>query len=448
MNRQRIHNLVFILLVLVGLALMGVLVVESCRECRSSVARRAKPADPLAKPNPTPAQQRQAPVEAHVARRQPTVKPITQAQIRDADLSLKEAMFYEPLAKAGTVRCLLCPRKCLLRPGERGACKVRVNLDGRLRTLVYGKPLSLAVDPIEKKPLVHVLPGSRAFSLATAGCNLGCIFCQNWQISQAFPEKAPHRNVTPKELVALALKHRCRAIAYTYTEPTVFYEYMFDTAKLAREHGLKNLWITCGYINPKPLRQLCKYLDAANVDLKGFTAEFYRKYCFGELQPVLNTLKILKEEDVFFEITNLVIPNANDNPAQIRAMCKWIVTHLGPDTPLHFSRFFPKYKLRNKSPTPVKTLVRAREVALEEGLHHVFIGNVRVDGGEDTRCPECGKILVKRMGYFVTLNAVEKGKCKHCGAPIPGIWPGAEGRSPWPSASAPSRKTDKSALDW
>ena len=465
MKRRKIHDLLFMALVAVGLTLLIVMVVERWKESRS--AEEPGPVSSFAWPLPLDevreaCQSVKDAVVAVVERWWPSrggkgpespsvlAKGISLDEIRKAGLSLKEAMYYEPCPDAGPggVRCVLCPRRCILREGERGTCKVRVNMGGELRTLVYGKLLALRPDPIEKKPLFHVLPGSRALSLATVGCNLHCTFCQNWEISQAYPEKAAHRHFDPEQIVGLALRLGCHTIAYTYTEPTIFYEYMLDTAKLARKRGLRNLWITCGYINPEPLRELCKYLDAANVDLKGFSEAFYRKYCFGRLEPVLTTLKILKEEDVFFEITNLVIPGANDDPADIRRLCKWIVADLGPDTPLHFSRFFPKYKMSKGSPTPVNTLLQARDIAIEEGLRYVFIGNVYVQGAEDTRCPKCGKLLVQRRGYTARAHAVDKGRCRYCGTPIPGIWPGAEDRTPWPKARARSKKKGESGLDW
>lgn len=340
---------------------------------------------------------------------------------RDKGLSLREAMYYKKLP-ANRVVCRLCPRMCVLSPGQRGACKVRVNLGGRLRTLVYGRAVAVHIDPIEKKPIFHLLPGSGSFSIATAGCNLGCVFCQNWEISQAFPENVRFQKLTPEQIVEKALKSGCRSIAYTYSEPTIFYEYMLDTAKLAREKGLKNIWVTSGYINPAPLRELCKYLDAANVDLKGFSDEFYVEYVSGRLAPVLETLKILKEEGVWFEITNLVIPGVNDDPALVRKMCEWIRDNLGTDYPLHFSRFFPKYKLLTKPATPVKTLENLKNIAEETGIKFVYLGNIPGRPSENTYCPGCGKLLIERRGYVVRQNNISDGKCEFCGEPIPGVW--------------------------
>jgi len=336
-------------------------------------------------------------------------------------LSLKEAMYYTAL-EDGMVRCDLCPTECVLEEGERGMCRVRVNIDGKLRSIVYGRPVSINIDPIEKKPLFHVLPASKAFSLATVGCNLGCVFCQNFEISQAAPEDTRRYDVSPEKLVGLAKQHGCEGIAYTYTEPTVFYEYMLDTAKLARANNLRNYWITCGQIQEAPLLELCKVLDAANVDLKGFSDEFYVKYCSAHLFPVLRTLKILKRQKVFFEITNLLVPDANDDPAMIRDMCRWIVIELGADVPIHFSRFHPAYKLTRRPATPVSVLKTARDIAKEEGLLYVYLGNVRGAGLSDTFCSVCGKTLIQRSGYLVTENHIKTNRCKFCGAPVTGIW--------------------------
>ncbi|MDO9576380.1 MAG: AmmeMemoRadiSam system radical SAM enzyme [Candidatus Cloacimonadales bacterium] len=333
---------------------------------------------------------------------------------------LREASFYTKLEK-NYVRCNLCPNTCVLKDGETGICRVRQNLNGTLYTLVYNLPVSLNIDPIEKKPLFHFLPGSKVFSLATVGCNLNCNFCQNWTISQSSPNEVQTYEATPEQIVQMAKEYDCQSIAFTYTEPTVFYEYMFDIAKLAHENGIKTVWVTCGYINEAPLRKLAKYLDAANIDLKGFSEEFYETYTTGSLQPVLNTLEIAKEEGIYFEITNLVIPDANDDPVLIRAMCKWIYQNLGTDYPLHFSRFFPNYKLTNRPQTPFKTLQMAYEIALEESLKYVYVGNIS-GISEDTICPNCGKKLIVRSGYTVRENNIENGKCKFCGTSIPGFF--------------------------
>jgi pyruvate formate lyase activating enzyme len=296
-----------------------------------------------------------------------------------------------------------------------------MNKDGTLYSLVYGKPCAVHVDPIEKKPFFHFLPGTTAFSIATAGCVLSCKFCQNWQISQAKPEDTDTYDLPPEKVVSNAVAYKCRSITYTYTEPTVFYEYMYDTAVIARKQGIKNTMHSCGYINEKPLRTLSKYMDAADIDLKGFTEDFYSRICSGSLRPVLNALVVLKEEGVWLEITNLVIPTLNDDLKNIREMSRWIVKNLGADVPIHFSRFFPHYKLTNLPPTPLETLEGARKTAMDAGLKFVYIGNIRHEG-ENTFCPKCRKVLIERMGYFVKQNHISNGKCTFCNTSIAGVW--------------------------
>jgi pyruvate formate lyase activating enzyme len=331
------------------------------------------------------------------------------------------ASYWEPL-EDDWVRCGLCPRMCAVPPGERGYCEVRENRGGTYYTLTYGNPCSINVDPIEKKPFYHFLPTTSAFSVATAGCNLDCRFCQNWQISQARPEELYNYRLTPAELVEAAVRSGSPSIAYTYSEPTIFYEYMLATAKIARERGLRNVCHSNGYINEAPLRELCRYLDAADIDLKGFTEEYYRDMAGGTLAPVLRTLRILREEGVHLEITTLVVPGRNDDPAVISAMCGWIHDNLGPDTPLHFSRFHPQHRLRNLPPTPVETLEAAREIALESGLRYVFIGNVPGHEANSTYCPGCGNRVIYRIGYSVDPGGLADGACSRCGAPIAGVW--------------------------
>lgn len=334
---------------------------------------------------------------------------------------LHEALYWRKLPDLA-VQCELCPRRCVLKPGQRGQCKVRENRDGKLYSLVYGKPCAVHIDPIEKKPFFHVAPSSSVFSIATVGCNLRCIFCQNWQISQTSPEETRYYDMEPVQTVDALTKTGSRIIAYTYTEPTVFYEYMLDTARLIKEQGFFNTMHSCGYINPAPLKELLKYMDAINIDLKGFNERFYRKMSSGRLGPVLETLKTIKQEGVWLEITNLIIPSANDDPEDIRKMCEWIKENLGEDTPLHFGRFFPNYKLINLPPTPTETLERARQIALDVGLKYVYIGNLPGNPAENTYCPECGELLVKRVGYIVEENNIIDSKCKFCGYKIAGRW--------------------------
>lgn len=333
------------------------------------------------------------------------------------------------------VHCQLCPRSCVIAPGARGVCQARINRDGKLVTLAYNNPVSMAMDPIEKKPFFNAWPGEKVFSLAVAGCNMRCLFCQNWQISQIQPDEAVTRGiaqiVTVEEVVKLAQAQNSRFIVYTYTEPTIFYEYMYDIAKLAKAKGLRNAMHSCGYITEKPLQELLPLMDCVNIDLKGFNPDFYRKMGFGaDLQAVLATLKTIHDAGVWLEITNLVIPGANDKPEDIRAMCKWIVENLGPDVPLHFSRFHPAFRLRNLPPTPVATMETAAAIGRECGLRYVYIGNVPGAAEESTRCPnpKCGKVVLGRTGYKLTEQHVAKGTCAFCGTPIAGRWADVEGR--------------------
>jgi pyruvate formate lyase activating enzyme len=342
-------------------------------------------------------------------------------EIRKANLELLEAKNWTAL-EGKAVQCRLCPNYCFLTNGKKGRCGDRINVEGKLYTLVYARPVAVHIDPIEKKPFTHFLPGTTSFSIATAGCNLGCIFCQNWQISQSRPEDAQSDVLPPLEAVKLAKKNGCASIAYTYTEPTVFYEYMLDTAKLAKANGVRNVMHTCGYINPKPLKELLKYMDAVNVDLKGFSEEYYVQMCSGHLDPVLETIKNVRKTGVWLEITNLVIPGKNDDPKMIKDMCEWIKENVGADTPLYFSAFTPQYKLTGLPPTPLKTLEDASVIAKAAGLKYVYIGNVYGNAGESTYCPKCGKVVVKRTGFDTLEVDLIDGKCKYCGYKIAGVW--------------------------
>ncbi len=325
--------------------------------------------------------------------------------------------------KDNIVKCVLCPRRCVINVGQRGLCTVRINKDGTLYTLGYGNPVAVHIDPIEKKPFFNVMPGESAFSIAVAGCNMRCLFCQNWQISQAKPDEVTAYDMPPETIVSEAIKNNCKFIAYTYTEPTVFYEYMYDIARIARAKSVKNSMHTCGYINQEPLEELLKYMDAVNVDLKGFNEEFYQKMgAFAQLEPVLETIKTVKKAGVWLEITNLIIPTLNDDPKEIRSMCEWIKDNVGIDTPIHFSRFMPSFRLQNLPPTPVSKLEEAYGIAKEVGLNYVYIGNVPGHRGENTYCPKCKKIVVGRIGYRITENNIKDGKCKSCGERIAGIW--------------------------
>jgi pyruvate formate lyase activating enzyme len=336
-------------------------------------------------------------------------------------IKTKLSPYFTPL-DGGDIQCELCPHRCRVAKGKRGICRVRENREGKYYSLVYGNPCAIHPDPIEKKPFFHVLPGTTSFSLATAGCNFQCKFCQNWEISQAFPEDIYSFEVPPELMVNRAKEIGARSMAYTYVEPTIFYEYMFDICQLTKKAGLLNVTHSNGFINPAPLKNLCKVLDAANIDLKGFTETFYRELCSGELTPVLETLKTLKREKVHLEITNLIIPTKNDEISVLKEMCLWIKKELGTDTPIHFSRFYPLYKLKTLPPTPVSTLERARAVALSVGLEYVYVGNIPSHEGENTFCPKCKKMIIQRTGYMVGEINLKDGKCRYCGKSIPGIW--------------------------
>jgi len=333
----------------------------------------------------------------------------------------KEARYYQSL-KNQKVQCLLCPRNCLLSEGERSFCRARENQKGKLITLVYGNPCAIHKDPIEKKPLFHFLPNTQVLSAATVGCNLRCKFCQNWQISQSRPEETMNFPLSPKQVVEAALSKKCRSVGFTYTEPTIFFEYMLDIVKLAREKGLMSVYHSNGFINPHPLKELCNYLNAANIDLKGFTEEYYNQMSSAWIEPVKETLKILKEKGVHLEITTLIIANKNDNLEIIKKMCVWIKKELGDEVPLHFARFFPYYQLESLPATPVHKLETAREVAFSAGLKYVYIGNVPGHSGENTYCHKCSKIIIKRFGFKVVENNMANGKCKFCQELIPGRW--------------------------
>ncbi len=346
---------------------------------------------------------------------------ISFSQDKNVPTQLKEALYWVSLGE-GRLQCNLCPRRCVLSQGEKGFCRTRKNIKGKLFTLTYGKPVALHVDPIEKKPLSHVYPGTKSFSIATAGCNLRCKFCQNWEISQLDSESVSVEFISPEEIIRRTKNTGSKTIAFTYTEPTIFYEYMLEIAKLAKKERIDCVMHSAGFINEEPLRQLAKYIRAANIDLKGFSDKYYSKFCEGNLQSVLRALKVLKEEGVWIEITNLIVPGGNDSPEDILKLCQWVKDNLGPDTPIHFSRFFPMYKLTNLSPTPVNTLLLARDIAKKTGLNYIYIGNVPQHLGEDTICPKCAKLLIKRIGYRVIKNNIRAGKCKFCGEAIAGIW--------------------------
>ncbi len=309
---------------------------------------------------------------------------------------MKPALFWKPRADK-TVQCNLCPRFCKIKPGQYGVCRSRKNVDGKLYSAVYGKLISYNVDPIEKKPFFHFAPGSQVFSFSTTGCNLRCAFCQNWNISMVPEPKG--QDVNPEEIIRIAKGQGIQGIAYTYTEPTIFYEYALDTMKLARKEGMFNVWVSNGYTNPEPIRKASRYLDAVNVDMKG-DMKFYQKLCgVPNEEPVRRALLEYKRRKVWIEVTNLIIPGHNDKPEQIKRLVTWVKKSLGVETPIHFTRFYPNYKLVNVSPTPVKTLERAYKIAKDMGIHWAYVGNVPGHKYESTYCWKCGELLVRRLGY-------------------------------------------------
>jgi len=331
-----------------------------------------------------------------------------------------EAMHYEVIGD--DVQCHVCPNYCYLEQGDRSVCRSKVNIKGKLFSLSYGNPCAVHIDPIEKKPLNHFYPGTSVLSIAPTGCNLRCLNCQNWEISQKRPEDVRFVELFPVEAVKSAVKKGTPSIAYTYSEAITYYEYMFNTSKLARESGIKNVLVSNGYINNEPLIELSKYIDGANINLKSFNNDLYEKLNGGALEPVLNTFKRLHKEGVWFEMTTLIVPTYIDNPEMIKRMCGWILNELGPDYPLHFSRFFPKYKLDRLPPTPVSTLENFRDIAMKEGIRYVYLGNVPGHEACNTYCHNCKKLLIERKGYYLNQINMESGKCNFCGTKIPGRW--------------------------
>jgi len=343
------------------------------------------------------------------------------ASLPEAEIVPTPALHYDKLP-GRRVKCTLCPRECQVDDMERGYCGVRENRGGEYYTLVFGRPCTMHVDPVEKKPLFHFLPGSQIFSLATVGCNVNCKFCQNWQISQIRPEQEKSYDAPPETIVQLTQQNSSPAIASTYTEPVIFYEYVKEIGREAHKRKLRNVIISNGYIKEKPLLELLPYLDAVKIDLKAFTESFYKELVVGELKPVLETLQRLVQAGMWTEIVYLVIPTHNDGESELRDMCKWIAAELGPDVPLHFTRFHPEYMLKTLPPTPVNALEMARNIALAEGLHYVYIGNVPGHPGEHTYCPRCQALLIRRTGFNVTLENLRGGSCGKCGNKIPGVW--------------------------
>lgn len=347
--------------------------------------------------------------------------PRTGATPKRGEIRLHPAIYWEKLP-GKKVRCNLCFRKCIAGEGEIGFCRNRINKGGEYYTLVYGIPCAVQIDPIEKEPQHHMLAGSRILCIGTASCNFRCKFCHNWHMSQRNIYQTLNYDLPPERIVELAIENKCPTISFTYNEPTVFYEYILDIAKLAQKRGIKILFHSNGSMSPEPLRELLKYTDAVTIDLKGFTNEFYSQASSARLEPVLETLKIIKEEGKWLEVVNLIIPTLNDNPKDIKRMCEWIKKNLGDGVPIHFNRFSPTYKMQNLPPTPIKTLEEAKKIAKEVGIKYVYIGNVPGHEGNSTYCPKCKKRLVRRIHFTILENRIKEGRCPYCGEKIPGLW--------------------------
>jgi len=336
----------------------------------------------------------------------------------------REGLYYTKVLGDKTA-CGICPHRCVLSPGDRSVCRSRVNIGGKLYTLAYGNPCAANVDPIEKKPLFHLLPGTLSYSIATVGCNFKCDFCQNADISQLPADRGDvilGTPTTPRQVVEAALGSGCVSIAYTYTEPTIAFEFAYDTAKRAHDHGLKNIFVTNGYMTREALERIHPFLDAANVDLKAFSDAFYQKRCGARLAPVQETLIHMKSLNIFIEITTLLIPGLNDAAEELKAMAAFLCGSLGPETPWHLSRFHPTYRLTDRPVTPVRTLQEARRIGRDAGLKHVYLGNVPGEEGESTFCPGCNRRLIERWGFTVKKNLLKAGRCLHCGTRVDGIW--------------------------
>ncbi|MHC1595758.1 MAG: AmmeMemoRadiSam system radical SAM enzyme, partial [Candidatus Syntropharchaeales archaeon] len=335
--------------------------------------------------------------------------------------NMKEAILYEKLADK-KVKCHLCNHFCTIAENKRGICSVRENRDGVLYSLVYGKLVASGVDPIEKKPLFNFLPGTKSFSIATAGCNFRCLWCQNWEISQIArtSKDIPGQDTTPADVVALAIQQDCRTIAYTYTEPTIFMDFAIDVMKLAHKSGIKNVFVTNGYTSEEALREIAPYLDAGNIDLKAFKDETYRKMCGAKLEPVLETIRLYKKLGIWLETTTLVVPTVNDSEDELKSIARFIAD-VGVEIPWHISQFYPTYKFLDAPPTPISTLHRAREIGIEEGLRYVYEGNVPGTGDENTYCYRCKELLIERYGFKILENRIENGRCFNCKAEIDGV---------------------------
>jgi len=332
---------------------------------------------------------------------------------------IEEAALYEKLEKDRIVRCHICPRRCYIKDGARGFCKVRENRGGVLYALNYGQLTAMSADPIEKKPLFHFWPGSHSFSISSISCSFTCPWCQNWNISQVALGEVTPEEASPEKVVGLAKRYGCKTIAYTYNEPVIWFEYVLDTAKLAGKEGILNVLVTNGYATDETLKEFGSHIHAANVDIKAFNPKFYSNYCKAKLEDVLNAAELMVKLGWHLETTYLVIPTLNDNPEEIRRMSQWVRDKLSTDTPLHLSQFFPMHKMAHLPPTPISTIVRAREIALGEGLHYVYVGNIPGHEGENTYCPKCGELIIKRRGFDIMgWNLKEDHACPRCGVKI------------------------------
>lgn len=341
---------------------------------------------------------------------------------RKDEVTLTEGKYYRPTGPH--IQCTLCPIFCVIPDGEAGVCRVRINRDRKLYTMVYGQPSTVAFHPMEQGPIFHAFPGGQCMGLGTAGCNLRCKYCQNWQMSQFTSEETENYDLPPERVVTVAHEKQCKAVIFAYTEPIIFHEYAVDTAKIAREQGLKTVLVTAGYVDAQPLRDLCEYFDVIRIDLKSFREEFYKDVVGGTLQPVLKAIKTVHEHGKpWLEIVDPLIPGFNDDPEEIRDMARWMVNNLGPDVPMHFLKFFPAYKMRNFPPTSDESLTQCREIAMDNGLNYVYVGNLPGHVGNNTYCPNCQKRLIARIGFLgVTENFIVDGKCRFCDHPIPGLW--------------------------
>jgi pyruvate formate lyase activating enzyme len=330
---------------------------------------------------------------------------------------MKEAMFWRK--QDGKVECMLCPHRCKISQGKRGICGVRENQKGILNTLIYGMATSITPDPIEKKPLFHFFPGTYALSFGTVGCNFKCLHCQNYNISQAKIESMRFQKVKVEDVVKIANRYKCQGISWTYNEPSIWYEFTYDGSIAAKKEGLYTCYVTNGFIEAEPLKKISPYLDAMNIDVKSFTDDFYKKTCKAKLKPVLDTCILAKELDIYIELTNLIIPGMNDSEEEIRRFCNWVVDSLGENTPIHFSRFHPDYKMTDSIATPISTLTRAYEIAKDEGIRYIYLGNVPHGDYENTYCSDCGELLIERIGFSTRNHFAKDGKCPKCNSAIP-----------------------------